>query len=170
MGNLLFSPSGRVNSEDFMRGATLLIIIGFVIGILPALSPALAVFGIVGLVLMWCWIVLWVKRYHDSGKSGWMCLLPIIVYLIAAGIVTTILQQILVDPDAAKAALEATQEAAEAGDFGALFKAAGAANALSMIDKIIIQLASAAVAYGIAMIFNNIISGQAGDNQFGPQS
>ena len=78
MGNLLFSPSGRISPADFMRGATILIVVGLVLGLLPILMPALAMLSIIFLVMLWCWIVLWVKRYHDGGKSGgarcWPCI------------------------------------------------------------------------------------------------
>ena len=123
MGNLLFSPSGRINSGDFMKGATLIIVITLVLGLLPIISAGFAALSIVTLVFLWCWVVLWVKRYHDAGKSGWTCLLPIIVYLVLAAIVGIVLPGMFTDPEAAAAAAEAAAEAAETGDFGAVFKA-----------------------------------------------
>ena len=36
-----------------------------------------ALAGIVSFALIYPWIVIWIKRYHDGGKSGWMSLLPI---------------------------------------------------------------------------------------------
>ncbi|MBC6403978.1 MAG: hypothetical protein GDA35_10235 [Hyphomonadaceae bacterium] len=40
--------------------------------------------GLGTVIYWWCWIVLWAKRYRDSGKSGWMCLFPIVVFLFAS--------------------------------------------------------------------------------------
>ena len=169
MGNLLFSPSGRINSGDFMKGATLIIVITLVLGLLPIISAGLAALSVVTIVFLWCWVVLWVKRYHDAGKSGWTCLLPIIVYLVLAAIVGIVLPGMFTDPEAAAAAAEAAAEAAEAGDFGAIFKAA-AGGGMTTMGKIIVPLASAAVSFGVAFLFNNMINGDAGDNQFGPQT
>ena len=170
MGNLLFSPSGRIGSGQFMSGATILIAIGLVLGVLPIFVPVLALLNIVGLVLFWCWIVLWVKRYHDGGKSGWMCLIPIIVYLILGGIITFVLTQMFTDPEAAAAAAEAAAEAAENGDFGAMFKLAGGGAGVSKMGLIIVQVVSAVISYLIAMVFNNLIKHDAHDNQFGPEA
>jgi len=171
MGNLLFSPSGRINSGDFMRGVTLIVVVTLVLGLLPIISPALALLNIVTLVFIWCWVVLWVKRYHDGGKSGWMCLIPIIIYLIVGGIVSFLVSQSFVDVDAVAAAQEATQEAAEAGDFSAAMKAAlSGGSGMTTTGMIVAALAGAAVSYGIAFLFNNMIKGDAHDNQFGPQT
>ena len=39
MGNLLFSPSGRIGPGQFMSGVQILIIVAVVLAILPALVP-----------------------------------------------------------------------------------------------------------------------------------
>ena len=165
MGNLLFSPSGRINSGDFMKGVTLIVIVTVVLGLLPVLSTGLAALGIIGFVFLWCWVVLWVKRYHDAGKSGWMCLVPIIVYIIVALIVNSVVSSMFIDPNFAAVIEEAT----ESGDLSALFKAAGSGG-LTKTGLIVKALAAGAVSYGIAFLFNNMIKGDAGDNQFGPQT
>jgi len=171
MGNLLFSPSGRINSSDFMRGVMVLVAIGLVLGLLPILSPALSILGIVGIVLIWCWIVLWIKRYHDSGKSGWMCLIPIIVYAIVGGIAGYLVSQSFVDADAVAAATEAAEAAAESGDIAGAFKAGlSGGSGLTKTGVIVNGLVSAAVSYGIAFLFNGMIKGDQHDNQFGPQT
>ncbi len=169
MGNLLFSPSGRINSGDFMKGVTLIVLITLGVGLLPVISSALAILSILTLVFLWCWVVLWVKRYHDGGKSGWMCLLPIIVYIVLATIMSMILPAMFTDPEAAAAIEEAATAAAEAGDFGAMFKAASG-GAMSTVGKIVVPLIGAALSYGIAFLFNGMIKGDAHDNQFGPQT
>jgi len=164
MGNLLFSPSGRIDSASFMKGATLLIIVGVVLGLLPLLSPALAALGIIGLVTIWCWVVLWVKRYHDAGQSGWKCLIPIVLYIIAALVVTTIMTPMFTDAVVA----EAMAEAEASGDIGALMSAAMAGGGITKMGTLIITLVSAAISYGIAFLFNNMIKSDPHDNQFGP--
>jgi len=113
------------------------------------------VLGIVSIIFLWCWIVLWIKRYHDAGKSGWMSLLPIVVYIILflviifgyAGEEISNLMAVATDPDAsveAEAALDA--------------KIGGIPFLLGT------SLFSAIVAFG----FNSLIKSDPDDNQFGP--
>jgi uncharacterized membrane protein YhaH (DUF805 family) len=165
MGNLLFSPSGRIGPGQFMSGYTVVIVASLVLGLLPIFVPALAMLSILGLVLFWCTIVLWIKRYHDGGKTGWMCLIPIIVTAVIGGIASTVLAGMFVDPDAAAA----LAEAAEAGDFGALFGAAGKGGMTTM-GAIIVNVVGAVISYVIAMVFNNMIKHDAHDNQYGPEA
>ena len=165
MGNLLFSPSGRIGPGQFMSGAKLLIIIGLVLGILPVFVPALGILGIISLVLFWCWIVIWVKRYHDGGKSGWMCLIPIIVWVVIAAIVSAVLPGMFKDPGAADALAAAT----EAGDLGAIFKAS-MGGGMTKTGQLVNNVVGAIVSFGVAMVFNNMIAHDGHDNQFGPEA
>ena len=165
MGNLLFSPSGRIGPGQFMSGATILVIIALVLALLTVFVPALGVLNIIGLVLLWCWIVLWVKRYHDGGKSGWMCLIPIVVWLVIGMIIGMILPGMFQDPDAAAAVAEAT----EAGDFGAILKAA-MGGGMTTTGQLINAVLGAVVSYVVAMVFNNMIKHDGHDNQFGPEA
>ena len=164
MGNLLFSPSGRIGPGQFMSGVLVLVIAGFVLAALPAISPALSLVGIIGLVMYWCWVVLWVKRYHDGGKSGWMCLIPIIVYLVIGTIISVILAGMFIDVDA----IADLTEASESGDLGALMGMMG--GGVTKTGTLIIAAVTSAVSYLIAMIFNKAIAHDAHDNQFGPES
>lgn len=84
MMNLLFSPKGRIGSAEFMRGAFVLIAMAVIVRLSSLVNFGLSmILGILALVSLWCWVVLWVKRFHDGGKSGWMSLVPIIIFLIA---------------------------------------------------------------------------------------
>ena len=165
MGNLLFSPSGRIGPGQFMSGVKILVIIAVAIAILPALVPALVMLNILGLVMLWCSVVLWVKRYHDGGKSGWMCLIPIIIYIIIGGIVSTVLAGMFVDTEAIAAIADAQEQA----DLGALMSMMGKGG-MTTTGLIVTALAGAAVSYIIAMVFNNTIKHDAHDNQFGPEA
>jgi len=165
MGNLLFSPSGRIGPGQFMSGVTILIIISVVLGLLPIFVPALGMLGIIGLVLIWCWIVLWVKRYHDGGKSGWMCLIPIVVWFAISMVVGMILPGMFQDPAAAEAIAAATAE----GDLMAVMKSS-MGGGMTTMGQLINLAIGAVVSYLIAMIFNNMIKHDDHDNQFGPEA
>jgi len=86
-GSLLFSFEGRINRGKFWLGV---VIIWVVIGALAAVTYAvdsssfLVVYYIVAIAAIWPSLAIYVKRWHDRGKSGWWVLIvfvPIIGYL-----------------------------------------------------------------------------------------
>lgn len=169
MGNLLFSPSGRINSSEFMRGAMILIVLGLLIALSPYISSGLAmVMFAVSLLFIWCWVVLWIKRYHDAGKSGWMCLIPIIIWLIGYGILAQMLPGMIAPELEAELKLEMTEAATEGG-LGAIFGMANSetALALSKATTLPVALAHAVWSALIAFLFNGMIKHQPEENQFG---
>lgn len=99
MGNLLFSPKGRIGPSEAIKG---LIILGVLAGLIHlamlkgAMVGGLAVlFGL--LILLYPLLAVLIKRCHDAGKSGWMALLfvvlAIVIYsvlgMIAEGFIAT---------------------------------------------------------------------------------
>ena len=169
MGNLLFSPSGRIGSSEFMRGAMILIAIGFVIGVLPLINYTIgSIFSIVGLILIWCWITLFIKRYHDGGKSGWMSLVPIIAFIILSVILGQIITSMFAG-DVNAQLKEATEAAAESGDISSILAiTAELAPAIAKKTALPTAIGGAIVRYLIAMIFNNMIKSDDHENQYGP--
>lgn len=79
MGNLLFSPSGRIGPAAYMKGIIILAIIGFLLNFVVLLGPIGSVLGFLGIVLFYCFIALGIKRSHDAGKSGWMVITHILL-------------------------------------------------------------------------------------------
>ncbi|HID35987.1 MAG TPA: DUF805 domain-containing protein, partial [Ghiorsea sp.] len=156
MGNLLFSPSGRISPSEFMKGAIILIAIGAILQLLNLVSIKLAM-GLgftIGLVTIWCWVVLWVKRFHDASKSGWMSLVVILAWLVIAWIISLLVMPFFAGDTAQQAAeMQVAMEAAtEAGDFGAIWgtamEAAGAQAKKTAIPSAIMGIVvSGAVAY-----------------------
>ena len=169
MGSLLFSPTGRVNSSDFMRGALILIILGFVINVLPAISFAIgSTLGILGLVLIWCWVVLFVKRYHDGGKTGWMSIFPIVVFLVLSFIMSGIISSVFA-ADLNDQLTRLTQEALSSGDSNNLLAATlKMGSEIAKKTAIPTAIAGAVISYAIAFIFNSMIKHDPQDNTYGP--
>jgi len=171
MGNLLFSPSGRINPSEFMRGATILIVIGFILGILPMISFTIgSALSLLGLITIWCWIVLFVKRYHDGGKSGWMSIIPIIAFIILSLIIGQLVTSMFAgDLNAQMKA--ATEAAAESGDIGSIFAVTSEfAGSIAKKTALPSAIASAVASYLIAFVINNMIKRDDHENQFGPAS
>lgn len=91
MANLLFSPSGRIGPSAFLKGVGILAAIGAVLTLVQLvdykLGSMLAMASIILLFPMFCLVI---KRLHDSGKSGWLSIL----FVILIGIVAVILQSV----------------------------------------------------------------------------
>lgn len=166
MGNLLFSPNGRIGPSEFTKGIMIIAVISAIISLLPLVSMSLAMIGgLVSLILLIPFFMLNIKRAHDAGKSGWMSLLHLLIYIILAVILSFVVGKFFagsVDPEAVQAAAE---EAAAAGDIaGVMNAAAGAAKAQAIPSAI----GGLVISYLFAMVVNMINKGDDHDNQYGP--
>ncbi len=91
MSNLLFSPSGRIGPAAFLKGIGILAVIGAVITALPAISFELgSTLSMASIILIVPMFFLVIKRLHDSGKSGWLSIL----FVILIGVIGVILQSV----------------------------------------------------------------------------
>ena len=162
MGNLLFSPNGRINSSEFTKAALILIALGFILALPEALGMTGALTTIAALIsflLLYPWIVIWIKRYHDAGKSGWTCLVPIIIYIIAA----IILMMVLLG-DEFMAMFQAASEGASQAETEAMAEEMGQGKQIPLL------IATTVLSAAIALGFNAIIKRDDHENQFGPAS
>ncbi len=72
LGNLLFSPFGRIGRGQFWGAWLGLSIFGAALGWIPLVGP------VVGVVALYILVCLFSKRLHDMGRSGWWQLVPIV--------------------------------------------------------------------------------------------
>lgn len=87
--DLFLSPNGRIDQPTYWRGAVILLAISVAISAVSAyVSPFI---GFIGILFIWPWIAIHVKRFHDSGKSGWLT----IAVVVAAMVISLILGAIL---------------------------------------------------------------------------
>lgn len=82
--SVLFAPNGRISPSQFQTGALVLLGIGFALALLPLTGNGalMGVQTLVGLAMIYPWVVLWRKRLHDNGKSGWFFLLILVIWFI----------------------------------------------------------------------------------------
>jgi len=159
MMNLLFSPNGRISSGEFMKAAIILIALSLGLGIpaLMGMKTLSMILGLVGLVLYYCWVAIWIKRYHDAGKGGANCLIPIIIYIIGAMILFGVIAggpyMEIIQASGSGASPDEIQEMSE--------KMQADVQLPMMIGGTILSAA-------IAFLFNSLIKGDPGENQFGP--
>ncbi len=91
--SLFLSPNGRIDQGTYWRGVLILFAIS---AVLAAASAYVSVaISFLGIVFVWPWIAVHVKRFHDAGKTGWltiaMVVLAIVVSVVASAILTPIL-------------------------------------------------------------------------------
>jgi uncharacterized membrane protein YhaH (DUF805 family) len=86
--------SGRARRSEFWYWALFTVIVGIVLGIIRAISAplGLALEAIWGLATIVPFVAVAVRRFHDTGKSGWFFLLyiPGIVVLFIPAIVAIV--------------------------------------------------------------------------------
>src|SRR4051812_3093323 len=80
----LFNPMGRIGPVTFRNAALILIAVSAAIGLTPLVLPQLWWLSFVSMVLIYPWAVIWVKRLHDAGKSGWLFLAILVAMMIVS--------------------------------------------------------------------------------------
>lgn len=82
-----FSVTGRISRQFYwLFGILPFAILGFVLGGWLALYPLTTNAAITVILLftasaMWPTLAMQIKRWHDIGQSGWLCLLSLIPYV-----------------------------------------------------------------------------------------
>lgn len=160
---LFFSPNGRITKSQFQTGAFVLIAISFIFACLPAvvggttLMAVSAITSLIGLVMLWCWIALWVKRLHQGGVTGWMTILLgfgwFFVNSIVGGVVTVMM------------APELMTQQPQSTDFMEIMQQSMEASRAIAIPS---AIASAIVSVAFVFVANAALPSQDSDNQYGP--
>lgn len=169
MLNLLFSPTGRINAAAFLKASYVLIALGFIINCMPAISYELSsLINLLGLVLIWCWVVIFVKRLHDANKSGWVSLAPIIAFVVLLFIASQLVAT-LFGGDLVKEMEAASLEAAENGSISDIMRVT-MEYAKPLAQKLAIPSAvsQAVVSLVIVLITNAALKSDPNNNQYGP--
>ena len=69
MGNLLFNPQGRILKNRFWQGLVVLTVASVIVTALPVYLGTM--FGLLSLLLIYPYICVYAKRFHDAGTTGW---------------------------------------------------------------------------------------------------
>ena len=155
MMTIMLNPKGRLGPGGFWTASLILIAIGAILSILPALNPVLAILGIVSLVLIYPWIVIWVKRLHDAGKSGWLFLVVFVLWLIVSlAVGAFITAQFGPDTDPAAAT-----------DLAGMMAAMNETTRATAIPN---TIASVVVSLIFVFAGNALLKGDPGPNAYGP--
>ena len=163
MGNLLFSPSGRIDSSEFYKGGFILIALGVLLGLTSLISPQIGkIFSFISILLIYPWVVIWVKRLHNGGKSGWMVLVYLLIYVVLMLIAMLIVMGLFGGGEYFKMIMDSAN--------GDISQAEMETRAAAYGKSIMIpsNIASIAVSLLTMFIGDKATPNDSGDNQFGP--
>jgi uncharacterized membrane protein YhaH (DUF805 family) len=90
---ILIGSSGTLGPKEFAQGLVAVVAASLVLQILSMIPGLGIIFGLAGLVLIYPWVCIFSKRFHDAGQSGWMTLAA-----IAAAIVLSIVLGMILNP------------------------------------------------------------------------
>jgi uncharacterized membrane protein YhaH (DUF805 family) len=150
----LFNPKGRIDPATFRNAAMILIAIGAIFSLLPLVAPT-PFLAIIGLLLMYPWAVIWVKRFHDAGKSGWM-FLGVLVLWLGAGLAANFLIVRRFAPP---------QAPVNPGDVSAVMANASAQMQATAIPSTIV---SVVIVLAVVLIGNALLKSDPASNAYGP--
>ncbi|KCZ88838.1 DUF805 domain-containing protein [Hyphomonas johnsonii] len=87
--NLFLSPNGRIDQPTYWRGVMILFAISALLSIISAyVSPIL---GMLGIVFVWPWIAIHVKRFHDADMTGWITIAMVVLAIVVSIVLSMIL-------------------------------------------------------------------------------
>lgn len=165
---LYLSPNGRIDQQVYWRAVLTLFGISAAISVLGAFVNPL--FGLLGLVFVWPWIAVHVKRFHDAGKTGWLTValvaLALVLYVILGLAVPGLFG---VDTAEIEAEMQREMERASSrNDGGAMFSAmmdgARRANQAQLVSGIV----STGIVTGVLGAIMGLLRTDPNDNQHGP--
>ncbi|MEE9273374.1 MAG: DUF805 domain-containing protein [Robiginitomaculum sp.] len=169
MLGLFLSIRGRIGSGHFIFGGYILILISIALGLFDKLvfGSVLAPFVgtltfMAGLVVIVAWVSLWVKRIHNSGKSGALVLAFIAGYGAVVLVVTILLILLFTDGTFFDLAL---RQASGAIDKREYYKALEAMAPKVMLPIIVSRAISSLI---VLHVGNMILPNQSDNNTYGP--
>ena len=169
MGKLLFSSGGRINQEKFYKGAVILLAINF-FGWLAWFGGLAAgmLASLFSLVLIYCWGCLFAKRLHDAGKSGYLYLVLLLIFIVISWLMGALLMGIFT-PEVVDFQVElqeiSSRKTPTMDDVVDMFNLIERMYVMTAIPKAISFLLSGAlIAFGV----NAKLRSDPNDNQYGP--
>ncbi len=158
---ILLSPNGRIGPSSFWRGLIALIGIGAALQVIQVFLPMslTMLISLLSIGLIYPFVVLFGKRFHDSGRSAWWFLAVLLVWFVVLAILGSVLQGIFA-PDMK----EMAQIAAESGNLSAVMDMSR-----SMARKMLLPnlVTAVGIQAGLGYFMANLKS-EPGTNRFGP--
>lgn len=167
--NLFLTPNGRIDQPTYWRAVLILLGISVAMSVISAfVSPFLS---FISLLFIWPWIAVHVKRFHDSGKTGWITVAMVVLAIIVSAIAGFLLPGLFgVDQLALQEDMQREIERASAGgDPSAAIGAAMEASKRVAQAQLLPSILSTAIVTGVVgAVMGAINKTDPNDNQYGP--
>ena len=164
---LYLTPNGRIDQPTYWRAVLVLLGISCALTVVSAfVSPFL---GFAGLLFIWPWIAVHVKRFHDSGKTGWLTIAMVVLAIVVSMIAGLILPGLFgVDQTALQQEMQREIERASSGDPAAALSTAMEASKRIAQAQLLPSILSTAVVTGVVGAVMGLFKTDPNDNQYGP--
>ncbi|HRJ02115.1 MAG TPA: DUF805 domain-containing protein [Hyphomonas sp.] len=165
---LYLSPNGRIDQPTYWRAVWILFGISCALSALSAfVSPFL---GMLGLLFIWPWIAVHVKRFHDSGKTGWLTLAIVVLAIIVSFVASAALLGAF-GANSIEAQLEMQrqiEDAASSDPSAAISAAMDATKQMAQAQLLPSILSTAIVTGVVGFVMGLINKTDPNENQYGP--
>lgn len=165
---LFLSPNGRIDQPTYWRAVIILFVISAVISVISAfVSPFL---GFAGILFIWPWIAVHVKRFHDAGKTGWLTVAMVVLAVVVSFVLALFVPALFgIDQAALQAEMQREiEQAASSGNPAAAMTVAMEASRQAAQAQLIPSLVSTLIVTGIVGAVMGMFKTDPNDNQYGP--
>jgi len=153
------NPEGRLNPSEFIRGGSILIVASVILSLLQqtGIVAIVVLANLLSLFLIYPWVVMWIKRYHEAGKPGWFALIPLLLFIIGFYFVS-----VFTFSDEFKILMEAYESGVSQEELSALMQEL--VKPKEILFLLVTTLYSLAFLHG----FNKLIKSDPNENEYGP--
>lgn len=167
--DLFLSPNGRIDQPTYWRGVAILLAISATVSAASAfVNPFLSMLGI---LFVWPWIAIHVKRFHDSGKTGWLTIAVVVAAMILSLILSAILPGLFgVDTVGLQAEMRREiEDVTSSGDPSEMMSVVTEWTQRVARAQLLPSIASTAAVTGLIGVLMGVINKtDPNDNKFGP--
>ena len=157
---LFLTPNGRIDQPTYWRAVLILAGASALISVLSAYITM--IIGLLSFGVMWGWIAVHAKRFHDNNKTGWFMLLLIVVAVISNNVFSGLLVG-MSGFDMAGYEREVTA-ASSRGDFGQLMALMSEAQKATTFPTVVTTFITTGILGGIM----SLLKTDPNDNKYGP--
>jgi len=164
---LYLTPNGRIDQPTYWRAVLILFAISAALSVVSAfVSPFL---GFAGLIVIWPWIAVHVKRFHDAGKTGWLTIAMVVLAIVVSMVAGLMLPALFgIDQVALQQEMQREIERASSGDASAALSTAMEASKKIAQAQLLPSILSTGIVTGIVGAVMGLFKTDPNDNIYGP--
>lgn len=163
---LYLTPNGRIDQPTYWKAVLVLFGISCAVTILSAYVAPLV--GFLGILFIWPWIAVHVKRFHDAGKTGWLTVAMVVLAIVVSLVLSAILPGLFgVDQLALQQEMQEDIERAASGDPASAIGAAMEASKKVAQAQLLPSLISTGIVTGVVGAVMGLFKTDPNDNQYG---